>query len=251
MANHEGNVMIDFFGDRSVMFVGEISAVSELRFKTWWGRRRLCKKLREESGTDSLDGTLCEALSVCISQRGPYDLETQQSAFERASLGPQSKWDSAGCDCSDFSLLLSDNCIKTLIISSALKRIKWIWMCWPQSKHNHYLRVFWYVNDHKELTDHSSAADFRGAADAQPRRVLKVQEPYVSSTVFRLFVEGEDTCTLDSPQLHALTACGFNSSNPLIIITHGWSVRSTPTLSTLHWLEPVHTKHGTVQKHEI
>ncbi|XP_026234699.1 lipase, hepatic a isoform X1 [Anabas testudineus] len=63
-----------------------------------------------------------------------------------------------------------------------------------------------------------------GAADAQPRRVLKVQEPYVSSTVFRLFVEGEDTCTLDSPQLHALTACGFNSSNPLIIITHGWSV---------------------------
>lgn len=34
MANHKGNVMIDLFGKGSVMFVGEISAVSELRFKT-------------------------------------------------------------------------------------------------------------------------------------------------------------------------------------------------------------------------
>ncbi|KAF6722616.1 Hepatic triacylglycerol lipase [Oryzias melastigma] len=39
-----------------------------------------------------------------------------------------------------------------------------------------------------------------------------------------LFLGGEDTCTLDPLQLHTLTSCGFNSSNPLIIITHGWSV---------------------------
>ncbi|XP_061599556.1 hepatic triacylglycerol lipase [Cololabis saira] len=51
-----------------------------------------------------------------------------------------------------------------------------------------------------------------------------VKEPHVSSSVFSLFLGGEDTCTLDLLQLHTLTSCGFNSSNPLIIITHGWSV---------------------------
>nr|ANU06304.1 hepatic lipase [Pampus argenteus] len=54
--------------------------------------------------------------------------------------------------------------------------------------------------------------------------VLMVKEPYLSSSVSNLFIEGEDTCTLDPLQLHTLTSCGFNSSNPLIIITHGWSV---------------------------
>ncbi|XP_040885060.1 hepatic triacylglycerol lipase isoform X2 [Toxotes jaculatrix] len=63
-----------------------------------------------------------------------------------------------------------------------------------------------------------------GVEDTEQRRVLKVKEPYVSSSVFGLFLEGEDTCTLDPLQLHSLTSCGFNSSNPLIIITHGWSV---------------------------
>ncbi|XP_022600534.1 hepatic triacylglycerol lipase isoform X2 [Seriola dumerili] len=62
------------------------------------------------------------------------------------------------------------------------------------------------------------------AVDTEQRRVLTGREPYVSSSVFRLFLEGEDTCTLDPLQLHTLTSCGFNSSNPLIIITHGWSV---------------------------
>uniref|UniRef100_A0AAQ6A854 Hepatic triacylglycerol lipase n=1 Tax=Amphiprion ocellaris TaxID=80972 RepID=A0AAQ6A854_AMPOC len=56
------------------------------------------------------------------------------------------------------------------------------------------------------------------------RIVLRVKEPYVSSSAFSLFLGGEDTCTLDPLQLHTLTSCGFNSSNPLIIITHGWSV---------------------------
>lgn len=64
----------------------------------------------------------------------------------------------------------------------------------------------------------------RAVDTEQWRGVLKLKEPYVSSSVFRLFVGGEDTCTLDPLQLHTLTSCGFNSSNPLIIITHGWSV---------------------------
>ncbi|AWP01606.1 Hepatic lipase [Scophthalmus maximus] len=63
-----------------------------------------------------------------------------------------------------------------------------------------------------------------GLVDSEQRRVVKMKEPYVSSSGFRLFLEGEDTCTLDPLQLHTLTSCGFNSSNPLIIITHGWSV---------------------------
>jgi len=66
--------------------------------------------------------------------------------------------------------------------------------------------------------------------DTEEKGVLKLREPYVSSSVFRLLLRGEDTCTLDPLQLHTLTSCGFNSSNPLIIITHGWSVRSTPAL---------------------
>lgn len=87
--------------------------------------------------------------------------------------------------------------------------------------------------------------DLPGLVDSEQRRVVKMKEPYVSSSGFRLFLEGEDTCTLDPLQLHTLTSCGFNSSNPLIIITHGWSVRSTPAPLTLHWPEPLHTKHGT------
>lgn len=63
-----------------------------------------------------------------------------------------------------------------------------------------------------------------GPVDAEQKAVPQVKEPYVSSSVFSLFLQGEDTCTLDPLQLQTLTSCGFNSSNPLIIITHGWSV---------------------------
>ncbi|XP_074474324.1 hepatic triacylglycerol lipase isoform X2 [Sebastes fasciatus] len=62
------------------------------------------------------------------------------------------------------------------------------------------------------------------AADTEQSVVLRLNEPYVSSSAFRMFSEGEDNCALDPLQLHTLTSCGFNSSNPLIIITHGWSV---------------------------
>ena len=75
---------------------------------------------------------------------------------------------------------------------------------------------------------------FPGVMGTEERGVLTVKEPHVSSSDFSLFLGGEDTCKLDLLQLQTLTSCGFNSSNPLIIITHGWSVRSTPAFFTLH-----------------
>ncbi|XP_068178223.1 hepatic triacylglycerol lipase [Antennarius striatus] len=62
------------------------------------------------------------------------------------------------------------------------------------------------------------------AADTEQRAPMTLKEPHVSSSVFRLFREDEDNCIVDPLQLHTLTSCGFNNSNPLIIITHGWSV---------------------------
>ncbi|XP_041840314.1 hepatic triacylglycerol lipase isoform X2 [Melanotaenia boesemani] len=64
----------------------------------------------------------------------------------------------------------------------------------------------------------------RAVMNTEENGVLKMKGPYASSSVFRLFLGSEDTCTLNPLQLHTLTSCGFNSSNPLIIITHGWSV---------------------------
>uniref|UniRef100_A0A8K9XNU6 Lipase, hepatic a n=1 Tax=Oncorhynchus mykiss TaxID=8022 RepID=A0A8K9XNU6_ONCMY len=62
--------------------------------------------------------------------------------------------------------------------------------------------------------------------------------PHITSTVFKLYSDGakdmEDWCTVEAFRPHTQTSCGFNSSHPLIIITHGWSVR--PVLST----PPVH-----------
>uniref|UniRef100_A0A8C8HZS5 Lysophospholipase n=1 Tax=Oncorhynchus tshawytscha TaxID=74940 RepID=A0A8C8HZS5_ONCTS len=58
--------------------------------------------------------------------------------------------------------------------------------------------------------------------------------PHITSTVFKLYSDGakdmEDRCTVEAFRPHTQTSCGFNSSHPLIIITHGWSVR--PVLST-------------------
>ncbi|KAM9817494.1 hepatic triacylglycerol lipase [Neosynchiropus ocellatus] len=53
---------------------------------------------------------------------------------------------------------------------------------------------------------------------------LSLKDHHVSSSVFTLFHGEEDTCILELTQLHSLASCGFNSSNPLIIITHGWSL---------------------------
>ncbi|XP_020481448.1 hepatic triacylglycerol lipase [Labrus bergylta] len=74
-----------------------------------------------------------------------------------------------------------------------------------------------HLNVGKNIKGHRAAA-------TEQRGALRMNELHVSSSVFSLFLEGEDTCKLDPLQLHTLTSCGFNSSNPLIIITHGWSL---------------------------
>ncbi|XP_075880797.1 hepatic triacylglycerol lipase [Nelusetta ayraudi] len=73
----------------------------------------------------------------------------------------------------------------------------------------------------------SEAKKNRDVTATDQLAVARASEPHVSSTVFRMFAGGEDNCTLDPLQLHTLASCGFNSSNPLIIITHGWSVDGT------------------------
>lgn len=153
---------------------------------------------------------------VCVRQRGLYgtSLETQQSAS-----GP-----AEGCDCFDLAQLLSDKSINTSAGENEVTGTR--------VKLNTQPRCVLSLCD-------------PALADTQQRRGPKEDERRLGSTVFRLFVDGEDTCTLDPLQLHTLTSCGFNGSNPLIIITHGWSVRSSPALFTLHCLEPLHTKHST------
>ncbi|XP_017297670.1 hepatic triacylglycerol lipase [Kryptolebias marmoratus] len=81
------------------------------------------------------------------------------------------------------------------------------------------LLIIYHLSEGKKIR--GSRADVWDPAE---RAVLRVKGPHVSRSVFRLFLGGEDTCTLDLLQLQTLTSCGFNSSNPLIIITHGWSV---------------------------
>ena len=64
--------------------------------------------------------------------------------------------------------------------------------------------------------------------DPEQHPDLRMKRPHTPSAVFRLYTEGDsmdNTCTLESFRPHTLTSCGFNSSLPLIIITHGWSVR--------------------------
>ncbi|KAG5848954.1 hypothetical protein ANANG_G00104940 [Anguilla anguilla] len=50
---------------------------------------------------------------------------------------------------------------------------------------------------------------------------------YVPQSVFRLYSEGgslKDACTLQPYVPQSLHSCRFNTSNPLIIIIHGWTV---------------------------
>ncbi|XP_059208232.1 hepatic triacylglycerol lipase [Centropristis striata] len=64
-----------------------------------------------------------------------------------------------------------------------------------------------------------------GAAILQQKVLLSENQPAGSTSSFRMFSGGEEeNCTLDPLQLQTFTSCGFNSSNPLIIITHGWSL---------------------------
>ncbi|XP_036400228.1 hepatic triacylglycerol lipase [Megalops cyprinoides] len=53
---------------------------------------------------------------------------------------------------------------------------------------------------------------------------------YIPKSVFRLYSEGasvEDSCTVLPYKPQTLDSCRFNTSNPLIIIIHGWSIDGT------------------------
>ncbi|XP_030649193.1 hepatic triacylglycerol lipase isoform X2 [Chanos chanos] len=55
----------------------------------------------------------------------------------------------------------------------------------------------------------------------------KMKMPYEPKSMFRFYTEREyieDMCVVELFQPHTLESCGFNTSNPLILITHGWSV---------------------------
>lgn len=56
--------------------------------------------------------------------------------------------------------------------------------------------------------------------------------PVVKST-FHMHIHGslfEDTCAIKPFQSDTLDTCNYNTSNPLVIIIHGWTVRTNLNL---------------------
>ncbi|MCI4393167.1 hypothetical protein PGIGA_G00154360 [Pangasianodon gigas] len=56
---------------------------------------------------------------------------------------------------------------------------------------------------------------------------LKLKTHYQPKSMFRMYTHGkdlEDSCTIELFQAHTLQSCNFNSSHPLVIIIHGWSM---------------------------
>ncbi|XP_029577309.1 hepatic triacylglycerol lipase [Salmo trutta] len=81
------------------------------------------------------------------------------------------------------------------------------------------------------LTYHlGDARRIKGSETVDPKPVLRRKMPHITSTVFKLYSDGardmEDWCTVEAFRPHTRTSCGFNSSHPLIIITHGWSINA-------------------------
>ncbi|KAL7833456.1 hypothetical protein AOLI_G00284160 [Acnodon oligacanthus] len=59
---------------------------------------------------------------------------------------------------------------------------------------------------------------------------MKMKMPYEPRSVFRVYspeLDLDDACTVELFRPHTLQSCGFNSSHPLVIITHGWSMDGT------------------------
>ncbi|KAI5626320.1 hepatic triacylglycerol lipase precursor [Silurus asotus] len=56
---------------------------------------------------------------------------------------------------------------------------------------------------------------------------LKTKTHYKPKSMFRMYTHGkdmEDSCTIELFQAHTLQSCSFNTSHPLVIIIHGWSM---------------------------
>lgn len=63
----------------------------------------------------------------------------------------------------------------------------------------------------------------------------EVKVPLVVKTTFHMHSEGsllEDTCLIKPFQPDTLDMCNYNTSNPLVIIIHGWTVRMNLNLKT-------------------
>lgn len=59
-------------------------------------------------------------------------------------------------------------------------------------------------------------------------------EVKVVKSTFHMHVQGnffEDTCTIKPFQSDTLDICNYNTSNPLVIIIHGWTVRTSLTFT--------------------
>ncbi|KAK2819732.1 hypothetical protein Q7C36_021378 [Tachysurus vachellii] len=56
---------------------------------------------------------------------------------------------------------------------------------------------------------------------------MKIKTHYEPKSMFRMYTHGmdiNDACTVKLFQAHTLQSCSFNSSHPLVIIIHGWSM---------------------------
>ncbi|KAM6980626.1 hepatic triacylglycerol lipase [Aplochiton taeniatus] len=64
-------------------------------------------------------------------------------------------------------------------------------------------------------------------ADTERLPALRFKRPHITNSIFRMYTgedSMEDGCSIQPDRPHTLTSCGFNTTNPLIIITHGWSL---------------------------
>ncbi|KAK3558136.1 hypothetical protein QTP86_009866 [Hemibagrus guttatus] len=65
----------------------------------------------------------------------------------------------------------------------------------------------------------------------------EVKVPLVVKTTFHMHLEGsllEDTCVIKPFQLDTLDMCNYNTSNPLVIIIHGWTETAQLSMDKVH-----------------
>ncbi|KAG9341140.1 hypothetical protein JZ751_019578 [Albula glossodonta] len=83
-----------------------------------------------------------------------------------------------------------------------------------------FLLIIYHLCDGKRTRENKT-----DKADVKPP--VRMRAPYVPRSNFLLYTDGdymEDSCMIKPFQPQTLQSCSFNSTNPLIIIIHGWSV---------------------------
>ncbi|XP_039626156.1 hepatic triacylglycerol lipase [Polypterus senegalus] len=84
-----------------------------------------------------------------------------------------------------------------------------------------FLSLVYYSCNSEELET------FRTGPTGELKAVYTLKSQYIPKSAFRLYTNGdaiEDTCSILPFQPQTLNLCGFNTSTPLVIIIHGWSV---------------------------